>query len=317
MKKTLLLSVCLTGVFSVAAQQEFAPIGAVWHYHEVPFFYSPFTYVTYLSIESVADTMIGDQPCRKLIKNKPVDCTGDHETEFVYREGDKVFFYNWAFGEFDLLYDFGAQAGDSWMMRTRRYYLFEPDEGQDTATAFNRIIVDSVSQVVVNGFTLRQLHIHWETGVFLCNPGPIVFMERVGDLYYMLYQWELWIGSLCDTPRPVGLRCYYDPEMGLYETGLAPFCDWVGVSTKEAIGTPEGIRVFPNPASDFLTLENLRQSTVSYRMYDSQGALVLHGQLLLGQKSLAVNHLPPGAYHVVFTGPAGLLGRLSWVRVAE
>lgn len=312
MKKTLLLSVCLVGMFSVRAQQEFAPIGAVWHYHENPFFYSPFTYVRYLSIESVADTMIGDRLCRKLVKNRPVYCTGNHDAEFVYQQGDQVFFYNWAFGEFDLLYDFAAQAGDSWVMRTRRYYF---DELQDTTTEFNRIIVDSVSQVVINGLNLRQLHVHWESGEFICSIGPIVFLERIGDLQYLLYQWELWIGGICDTPRPAGLRCYYDPVMGLYETGLAPFCDWVGVSTHEPLGAPEGIRVYPSPASHFLTMENQRHTTVHYRIYNYQGRMMQSGELAGGRQNISIDHLPAGAYHFVFANEDGLLGRLNWLCV--
>jgi len=310
MKKILLSLSLLLGTASLSAQQEFAPIGAVWHYNEYPFFFFPFAQIGYYQIESVADTLIQGRMCRKLIKNHPVLCTGEHLAEFISQEGDTVYYYNWELQEFGILYNFSALPGDMWLIRTQQY-RFDGTTGPETDTLV--VAVDSVSEITINNAVLKRQFVsltpiwNWEDS----TPRRAIFTEGTGAENYLLYQWFMWVGELCDTPYPGGLRCYYDPAIGLYETGAAPWCDWVGVSARESVAEPQGIRLFPNPAARAFTIENLRTHPVYFDVFDGQGRAVLRGQSTALRSEVGTATLPPGMYHIAFREGDRWIGTLK------
>jgi hypothetical protein len=74
------------------------------------------------------------------------------------------------------------------------------------------------------------------------------------------------------------------------------------VSTEEAQAAVQGIQVFPNPATDLLTVrlpENLGSNALSARIYDMTGKLV--GAYLVNrhESTLPISGLPTGVYQIV------------------
>jgi len=74
------------------------------------------------------------------------------------------------------------------------------------------------------------------------------------------------------------------------------------VSTEEAQAAVQGIQVFPNPATDLLTVrlpENLGSNALSARIYDMTGKLV--GAYLVNrhESTLPISGLPAGVYQIV------------------
>ncbi len=61
--------------------------------------------------------------------------------------------------------------------------------------------------------------------------------------------------------------------------------------------SPSAISVFPNPASSFVTIENLQPNTQSIRLYDMAGRIVLESSDVTGDRhTLSVGELPAGIY---------------------
>lgn len=88
--------------------QNFAPSGAIWHYTQWTI--NP-NVVSYKTIESVADTVINGISCKKLMEVERYFDTTQLRVHFMYSHLDRVYFF--AQNEFHLLYDFGADAGDT------------------------------------------------------------------------------------------------------------------------------------------------------------------------------------------------------------
>lgn len=292
MKKALLsLSFVFAVAGSLAAQTEFAPIGAVWHYTGREIF-SPNT--TFLRLESVGDTVVMNRSCRKLeghfFFNMP-----HFGALFLHQQGDSVLFYNPDLEDFELLYDFNAQPGFTWT-HTKVYPL-----SMETATRQYR--VDAVSTVVINGRTLRKLQVARSTESGFAPFADIV--ETIGSEYYLMYSFYLFAGSAFDATYPDGLRCYYDPAFGLYETGLAASCEALSA---DALSEPEGIRVFPNPVSDVLHIENLRPTALAFDLLDLHGRVLRSGLSAGIHTEWSVGQLPAGVYQIVFREGIRLVG---------
>ena len=293
MKKALLsLSFVFAVAGSLAAQSEFAPIGAVWHYSSTLAFSPP----SFIRLEVVSDSVVMGRPCSKL------DMLNFYWPEpgmLLHQHGDSVLFYNPLVGDFDLLYPFGAQAGTMWTHR-----VAYPQSGD---TTFLQYRLDSVSLVTIQNRELRRLHISKavENAYY-----PIAEVtESIGSSYFILYSFLEFTYALYNIvyegPFPDGLRCYYDPAFGLYETGLALGCD--AVSAKD-MPEPEDIRVFPNPVSDRLHIENLRGAALAFELMDLHGRTLRRGINADFRTEVSVAQLPAGVYQMVFregTRPVG------------
>jgi len=128
--------------------QGFAPVGAEWHYDEHFVFSGD---VDYIKITSEKDTMIAGELCRKITKRHKIICNDRPYTEYLFSRNDTVFFLDTAFNQFQILYIFSANAGDSWSIKVRN------EELQQTDSVF--VVVDSVSTKQINGINLRALHV--------------------------------------------------------------------------------------------------------------------------------------------------------------
>jgi hypothetical protein len=312
MKKTLLSLFFLSSTLALSAQHEFAPIGAVWHHNEGPFLILLPEYILqHYRAESVADTVVLGRNCRKIVKNMAVICTSFDTVMLVHQHGDTVFLYDTRLNDFQVLYNFGAQPGDTWTMELLEQVSYN--------ILMLTVRVDSVSVVNINGLDLRQQFVSFQvtspeyTGDFY--PSGIPITEKIGFHHYWLYQYAYELGPICDVAQPIGLRCYYDPEFGLYETGIAPYCDWVGTSTREPLAEPEGVRIFPNPAAGAFTIENLRAKPLAFDVMDMQGRTVLRGHTAGYRTETGIGALSPGVYSVVFREDGQPVGRIRLVIV--
>ena len=115
MKKIILIIVLAIppGMFA----QEFAPIGAIWHNSQSSWIIPDL--ITYKTIESVSNITINGKECKQLVEvERLYSDTVNIFTHYMFEENDSVFFYK--DDAFHLLYDFGAEAGDTVVLD---YYL--------------------------------------------------------------------------------------------------------------------------------------------------------------------------------------------------
>ncbi|MEI7662001.1 MAG: T9SS type A sorting domain-containing protein [Bacteroidota bacterium] len=292
MKKSIFFFTLFIIALSVRSQ-EWAPVGASWHYTE-EFFMPVNIDQDYIKFESVGDTLYHGKLCRKITKRHNIACTDRPGVEYMYSENEKVWFWDPNFSTFQVLYDFSAVQGGSWVILVDDYVHADVDS--------LIVRVDSANMVVINGVQLKRLFVTYdfrnETSIPYTYPG--VLIQRVGDLYFMLNYTPEYLFA-CDGNMSGGLRCYQDQVVGLYETGIADSCTYVHQMTgiKPVAGNHSGITFFPNPADETITIETSLPGAIEYGIADLSGRIVKAG--LVKSSKIATGNLQPGIYHLYFS----------------
>ena len=281
---------------------QFAPEGATWHYGEAFAFMGDKSYMTFVA---EGDTIIQGITCQKIKKYGKVGCLGRPSMEFTYEENGIVYYYNPHHEEFEILYDFTAETGDTWTIFTH-----ESSGDQNVIT----VRVDSFDFVTINGIALKRIYALYEYefagwgGSDYSN--PTVLIERLGDIYYMFNLHTLSY-MVCDGNYSTGLRCYEDEEFELYDTGIADSCTysyiWVGVSDINKI---DRVKIFPNPISDRILIESdLATEPKKYIIRDLSGKLVQQGLII--NNEIHLRNASTGIYLLEFYSDGDLLLSLN------
>lgn len=270
--------------------QNWATIGTKWH----------FSYGNSYSVfESVSDTLINGIICQKIQKSKSYDYCYRPMIEYTYYSGDSVFFYDYSFAEFQLLYDFDASAGDYW------YYKFP---GTDFINDIDSIktIVDSTDFVVINSISLKRLFVHYEPNGMeqdwmfddFTSMSNSTIIEFIGDEKHFINTYTL-DGWQSEYPMFPLLRCFDDlTPIGHYETGVVDSCEWINsLEINENFNYNSNLIIFPNPVQNEINFLGFDLENSEIVVYSIDGKEVLHEQMLGGNK-VDVSTLQSGAYLV-------------------
>ena len=235
--------------------------------------------------ESIGDTVIQGKACRHLQKTY----MGSHERdEFMYCSGDTVFRLA-ANDSFYVLYNFGAQVGESWFTRSSLYTDGSPEVEMT-------ITVDSVSTEVINGYLLKVLFVTSDNssvsfGGYWQPIGRARIIERLGGSWYMF---PFNYGFL-DFDIRLGLRCYSDDSLGFYNTGITQSCDEI-ITNIHDLDFPFSSNIYPNPFSNELTLSLSDNQQTIFTLYDLLGKPVMLQQIFTNFTTLNTEQLANGIY---------------------
>ena len=166
--KKLISIIVLISFSGLIFGQGFAPIGAIWHYSQGTI--NP-DMTSFKTIESISDTIINGQLCRKMIEVERMFDTTSVNYHFMYSENDSVFFFG--DNDFHLLYDFGANTGDTIILNAFQTYNGTPLE----------MIIDSTGEILVNN-ELRKIQ------YITCGDGIVIefgrhVIENIGNTSFM------------------------------------------------------------------------------------------------------------------------------------
>ena len=183
---------------SDGAPATFAPQGAEWYFDV----FNPWgTHPEYERFFVEGDTIIQGHHC-SIINQNFVD-TGHEGGEFVYEEDNKVYWFNPTTNAFSTLYDFDAEAGESW------YY--------EVGECSHQVVVDSVGSVTWNGHTYRTQWVRFNEDVQYYS-GKII--EGIGyekGLFPSIYVCDGL--EMFDAEEIEYLRCYVNDGEMLYHEG--------------------------------------------------------------------------------------------------
>lgn len=269
--------------------QEWAPIGAKWHMSEG---YGWAPYLGYHGMESIKDTIIGGKSarmCREFDYHHQTDSLFYFTKHYFFDSADKVYFYNKPLGQWNLLYDFSKQVGDT------IFYPWNDILIPDTIRFYN--IVDSVYTLNINGInrkaqdviqgmdsSINVIWLDWFGGTNI---------QGIGRNY-----------SMFPTPHnsdryEFELRCYEDTIIGLYTN--PQFIQWhQGVSCDSVIFLNiseeriNNVRIYPNPSRSNLRITGMQN--------DSQIKILnLNGEVVFSKKadtntSIDIQSLVEGIY---------------------
>lgn len=276
----LLPALFLISFRSTAQVTDFAPLGAKWYYSEIQWIPVP-PVKTYPNIvEVVSKEMYQGKLCSKLVNTSII--TGPSATFphplYVYTQNDSVMFYSDFSGQFELLYNFGAQAGESWIIGGLNTTI-----GVDTLTVY----VDSVGQWMIGGDTLKVQFVSYRP----FYDWGFEIIEGVGNTGFLLPDFGLYEGG------PAGLRCYQDPNND-YHFVTYP-CDTVnGTSSTANIDSEVQISVFPNPVTANIHISiSPNLVNCSFALWDPLGRLVRERVAMAGgTNKIDTYGLQPGVY---------------------
>ena len=103
------------------------------------------------------------------------------------------------------------------------------------------------------------------------------------------------------------LRCYSDPEFGLYYTGIAPECDYL-VSVPEMDDME--IEIYPNPTSGILNIGIPGNRSSELMLYNSNGQEIMKMHLNQSHNNIDVSDLKSGLYFVRILSEDRAINRL-------
>ena len=243
--------------------------------------------ITYQHLEYAADTTVNGKDVKIIIRTNTLYDKYIHTEvthEYVYEDDDKVYWWNNDLQEFTVLYDLGAQEGDSWAIKV----------GTETLTMH----VDAVEQFEFEGSMHKMLQVSDEGGVFcgsiVCGIGHMTsfFPERLmqkGKNY-----------------RVVGIRCYWRDSELIYKFGDRD-CDEIygqyhnGIE-EDGPSTGSGtLTVYPNPTDGILFVQTLRATslqTQTYRITNLMGQTLQKGVITAETQQIDVSNLSEGMYFI-------------------
>jgi len=244
--------------------------------------------ITYQHLECAGDTIVNDKIVTILIRTNTLYDKGKHAEvthEYIYEEEDVVYWWNSELQEFTVLYDYSAQAGDSWEIKV----------GTEAIT----MNVVAVENIEYEGRTFRVLQVSDDQGLFngniVCGIGHLTsfFPERLmGD---------------SDRMRVEGLRCYWVGEELIFKLGDedcdAIYSDIHGVDELNQMETR--FNVYPNPTDGVLYVETFPETSPinnEYRITNLMGQTVLTGSLNAETQRIDVSALPHGMYFITISG---------------
>ena len=241
--------------------------------------------ITYQYMYQSGDTIVNDEPTQILVKintlyDKDIHTEVTHE--YIYERNGKVYWWNKTLGEFTVLYDFGAQPGDSWVTKV----------GTETLIMH----VDAVETVEYEGKTYRMLRVSdvddYFSGDIVCGIGHLTsfFPERLMDNRD---------GILVE-----GLRCYWIEDELVFKPGDED-CDAViselhGVEDGPSTGSGT-LTVYPNPTDGILFVETRRAMSLpdqTYRITNLMGQILMTGSISAETQQIDVSSLPQGMYFI-------------------
>ena len=254
--------------------QNFAPVGAKWHYNENNYGPPPY-YINYILVESIKDTIVLGKNAKKLDATWYWATGGISlwDTYITYSDSNKVYLYRC--NQFYLLYDFNANQGDT-------IHIVDPECGWWDDTLID-VLIDSVTMENIGGVMKK---VQYVTSIEGWGIGT-KFIESIGSDQYLLPV----NGSFSVQIGP--LRCYSD---SLINYQLVLDCEELVVGVAEDMEQTEML-IYPNPSSGIFNVAmNAEQAEIE--VFSITGQLVERLFLKNGIGTINITTQPKGLYLV-------------------
>ncbi len=302
MKKLLLLACFLIcNVSVIQAQQEFAPLGAIWY--GTPYSWAPPS--AYYTLEVTKDTTVDGNAAKylKYTQHYNLEATHIEDASFiVWQNQNKIYFYD--DNEFKLIYDFDALPGDTLILHTSTKADYYSYGGENKAY---RVVVDSIGYFEVNAEMLKSVFTYpvmedvdtlaeWQMGLYIEKIGHPTSGAFWGHSYYfVLAGWE---GEL---------RCYEDNEINYSNSLFNPDASNCILSSTTQLSNTTSIDLYPNPVKDVLYF-NVENATIeSAIIYNTLGQKIRSLSFDGSLDKISVSQYPKGNYWLKVKTKNGIL----------
>ena len=307
MKKSLLLIVFVTVVFTFKAQSWAPMIGTYWYSTLVS---DPMSCNEgYCKYEYYKDSLIAGNNCQTIRRYRYSNCwdglhVGYDFQIYTYTAGNNVVLVNDYLSTsnvqtqtFDTLYYFNAPIGYKWLTSSNSFVNCTGSKSQVT--------VMDTGHKVIQGVNLKWQKVSiskWFAGSSTATPINDTIYERFGYLQTNIFDPYNFCTNNTDVGSSTPLRCYGDNQLINFKyKGLVYNCDYV-LGIKETELQKSIIQVYPNPANDVLNIEfsktrELTEQSITIEITNTLGKLVLHEKMLNPHSSLSIQDLQSGVYY--------------------
>lgn len=289
--------------------QSWCPQGATWKYS----FYG-FMTNGYNELHYAGDTLLQNVTCNRIEHrfkgshySAPNTMSDIHIGNYYTYESNQVV-YVLSDTLFDTLYNFNAAVGDQWQI------VRHPFGSSCWPSPRRTVQVTDTGHVIINSTWLKKLVLQYTLGYGMsAQTYHDTVYQTVGSIHHFLFPFHC-EGLVIDPDFSDFLqpfRCYSDN--GVLVAYAAPGivdCNFIaGTAPAPALGG--GVRVFPNPFSGMLIVEN-EEGAGQFRLNDVLGKTVWMQSLDRGTRSIDLAGLPAGIYSAVLQTPSGVfpMGRL-------
>ena len=262
--------------------QNWAPTGAQWHYSYYGFF------PAYIDISYTADTLIESQASKILTKtyhglgwNQSIT-SETFGYEYTY-EANGVVYLRYE-NQWDTLYNFNAQVGDSWRMARQPLTNVVPPNSRIKILATGILIINNETRkyLVAEKCDSANISLGWFNDTLI---------ENIGFLNDYLLPYDQFDGAV-DGNEGGPFRCYTDNNFATYKPSYTEVCDYI-MGTEE-LNANASFQIYPNPVSDRIQIPlNYVNEYMNYSIYSSEGKKVQRGQMA---EQIDVFNLPAGSY---------------------
>ncbi len=310
MKKIHFLLLVLFTIHTTANSQSWIQKGSTWHYD----FWNLGT-VGFYKLNYDKDTVIQGHNCQIITdsiylfyyyqnNNVIYANTTATQNEYTYNSGDSVFYYNDS--TFYLLYDFGANIGDSWLI------------SNDTALGCQQTIlqVTDTGHIIINNQNLRWINVESNNGGGYYMKGKVI--ESIG-----FTELDSNTTSINTTlfPRPVicdstvsveydflNFKCFSDSN-GIIYNPSGEDCEyyWTHLAVNNIIPPKINIKLFPNPTNNgsiTISLNKKFKTKLTINFYSLNGQKIKTVEISndVTSKTIDICKLNSGLYfYKVFT----------------
>ncbi|PBQ31229.1 hypothetical protein CNR22_05435 [Sphingobacteriaceae bacterium] len=280
-KKILPILFCLVIFSSLKSQSLFCPPGAQWRYVYNAFNLDPTPEFVNVAAWNAGTTTVNGETVTILKHNK---LFSQYNIKTIYESylkevGDTVFMKSAVTNDqWRILFNFAATAGQSWVTPLNF-----------SGVSFT-VTIDSVSTAITNGISLKTLHAVYNQS----NPSRSyhsTITERIGGYYYLF---NFWRGPYSDGDYMTDFLCYQDSALGLVQFSNKP-CNYSNLTGLSEENQTRILRIFPNPAADFLYLDVAQGRETEARIIDISGKEVRKIKFDSNSK-IPVYDLPYGIY---------------------
>lgn len=262
--------------------QNWAPTGAQWHYSYYGFFPG------YVDIAYTGDTLIEGQASKILTKtyhglgwNQSIT-SETFGYEYTYEESGVVYLrYE---NQWDTLYNFNAQVGDSWRMAKQPITNVVAQNSRIKVLATGNLNINNETRkyLVVDKCDSNNISLGWFNDTII---------ENIGFLHDYLLPYDQFDGAV-DGNEGGPFRCYTDNNFVTYKPSYTEVCDYI-MGTEELTANAS-FQIYPNPVSDWIQISlNVVNEYLKYSIYSSEGKKVQTGQM---SEQIDVSNLPSGIY---------------------
>ena len=252
------------------------------------------------------DTLLEGRKCQRL-KIEARDGTYETLYEYVYPCGEKLYYYNLTAKDFFLLLDFSVQVGDTVWVHTE---AFVPNPGFDPYQRwklydtdyfpFMAYTITAVDTVDMGGKILKRQSAQPITNSEWMFPGwhQEYIIEGIGSLGGFFG--EVW--GLYPEWGKCRLRCFSADGKTLLSDGNC------GTTANETGKKDFGLHVYPNPATETITLTAMGCNLQKVEILDVNGR-VLYSTTVNSTETFDYNvsQMPSGFYLARVKTPCGVL----------